>query len=217
MEEFEEEGLYVINTDTKSRMGGTGQLDSNLDLIFSNEDLIDEIRYKQVEDSWGSDHYLIEFEIKENYETYRKRTNRISSKKTRWKEYTEYMRKEEEFLGKEEYQNMEEEVKYIWITEKMKEVVRLSSGKKQKERRGVENRDRTGKTGRKRDTEKRINPVEWWDEECEKVIEERKEALKKFRKEKSLESWINFKKHKALARRTIKGKKKENLLTSQVG
>lgn len=31
---MEDEGLFVVNTDTKTRMGELGQRDSNIDLLF---------------------------------------------------------------------------------------------------------------------------------------------------------------------------------------
>lgn len=43
IESMEEEDMWIINTDTKSRIGG-GRRDANLDLIISSRGLINKIR-----------------------------------------------------------------------------------------------------------------------------------------------------------------------------
>lgn len=52
--ETEEEGLFVINYDTISRLGSPSQRDSNIDLLFANDSVIEKISYKQGYDTWGS-------------------------------------------------------------------------------------------------------------------------------------------------------------------
>lgn len=64
-----------------SRMDETGQRDSNTDLIFSSHNVFNLTDYKQEEVTWGSDHYPIEFQISLNRKIYKKKTNRISTKK----------------------------------------------------------------------------------------------------------------------------------------
>lgn len=81
-EEIEDCELYIINRDTLNRVEG-GRRHSNLDLGFESEELICLTKYKQIDDTWGTDHYSIEFEIGISRKIYRKRTNRISTKKNR--------------------------------------------------------------------------------------------------------------------------------------
>lgn len=57
---------------------------------------------------------------------------------------------------------------------------------------------------------KRKNPVEWWDEDCKEIIKARKEKLRKFKEIKELQDYIEFKKARAMATKTIKQKKREN-------
>lgn len=58
---------------------------------------------------------------------------------------------------------------------------------------------------------KRIrNPVSWWDKECEIAIKDRYNALKKVKKEKSLKNWIEYRRLRAVARKVIKKKKRED-------
>lgn len=80
---MEEKDLYVVNRDTLTRVGEGGRRHSNLDLCFSSEELLYIIKHKQLEDIWGSDHYPIEFVIGITKRIYKKKTNRLSTKKNR--------------------------------------------------------------------------------------------------------------------------------------
>lgn len=82
LEEFENINMFVVNEDTKTRIGEVGQSDSNIDLIFANDKALDLIKYSVAEETWGSDHYPVFFELGVNRKLYKKITNRISSKLT---------------------------------------------------------------------------------------------------------------------------------------
>lgn len=75
--------IICLNQDTISRIGNVGQESSNIDLIFSTVEIMDKLEYEQIPDSWGSDHHPLEIRINESIIPYRKKTNRISTKKTR--------------------------------------------------------------------------------------------------------------------------------------
>lgn len=80
--------FFIVNHDTKTRIDEVGQRNTNIDLIFSNSKIFSLIKYKQEEESWGSDHIPISFVCGTDYRVYRKKTNRISSKRTDWGKYT---------------------------------------------------------------------------------------------------------------------------------
>lgn len=82
-DELQEDMLdtYIINRDTESRVGEGNQCNSNINLIFVSENLIDKIYYEQDQDTWQSDHFPIKFELSVNSRVYKKSTNRISTKK----------------------------------------------------------------------------------------------------------------------------------------
>lgn len=86
-DEMEECDLFVINRDTLSHVGEGGRRHLNIDLGFGSADLVSITKYKQINDTWGSDHYPIEFDIEAVRKVYKKRTNRISTKKTDWNIY----------------------------------------------------------------------------------------------------------------------------------
>lgn len=54
LEEFEDEDLFIINGDTKSRMGVMGQRDFNIDLVFASEGVLNYLEYYQEKDLWDS-------------------------------------------------------------------------------------------------------------------------------------------------------------------
>lgn len=59
---------------------------------------------------------------------------------------------------------------------------------------------------------KKSNPKSWWDCECDEVIKERKTKLAQFKQTKELQDFINYKKARAYARKTINAKKKEDFI-----
>ncbi|XP_071581897.1 uncharacterized protein [Temnothorax nylanderi] len=81
--------FLCVNTDTKSRVGYTGQRDSNLDLLFCSGGAVNRIDYQQMDETWGSDHFPITFTFDYHTQVYRKITNRISTKKTDWSRFQE--------------------------------------------------------------------------------------------------------------------------------
>ncbi|CAL1681213.1 unnamed protein product [Lasius platythorax] len=92
LEEAEDMHMVIVNRDTLSRIEEGGVRPSNLDLMFTTNDIFDLLTYKQEKDSWGSDHYPIIFEMKIGRKIYKKQTNKITKKKTDWKEYEKIIR-----------------------------------------------------------------------------------------------------------------------------
>lgn len=125
---MEEADLYVINQDTKSRMGEIGQRDFNLDLIMGNAKVVNAISYKQEIDAWGSDHFPINFVCETDASIYRKLTNRISTKKMDWKYLGHYIKEKESIFDSAEYREMFEEDKYSTIINKIREATFEASG-----------------------------------------------------------------------------------------
>lgn len=112
-------------------MGNPGQQDSNINLIFTSGDLIDKVKYEQLNDAWGSDHYFLVMEIDLQKAVYKKKTNKISSRKTNWKEYVAEMEGTEQGLLKEKYVELEIPDKYRYIVADMRRAVEFATyGKK---------------------------------------------------------------------------------------
>ncbi|KMQ86663.1 hypothetical protein RF55_14298 [Lasius niger] len=75
--------LIYLNQETESRMEDTGQASSNIDLIFGTTEMVNIVECEQVMDTWGSDHHPIEIRMEVKVQTYRKKSNRISTKKNK--------------------------------------------------------------------------------------------------------------------------------------
>jgi len=56
------------------------------------------------------------------------------------------------------------------------------------------------------------NPVEWWDSECSNAIANRLTNLRRFLQSGSYKDFIEYKKARAIATRTIYSKKKKNFI-----
>lgn len=124
MDAMEECDLFLVNRDTLSRVGEGGRRNSNLDLGFCSEVLLDVVEYSQKDDTWGSDHFPIEFDVGMELKTYRKKTNRISTKRTDWDMYTQNLKEKEGDLDKEEYKEMNASDKYKKVIRDIKDSVR---------------------------------------------------------------------------------------------
>lgn len=80
-----------------TRIGEGDKRSSILDLIFCSSELTNLIDNSQGDDTWGSDHFPISFDMGICKTIYHKLTNRISTKKTKWKEYFKILLKQDEF------------------------------------------------------------------------------------------------------------------------
>lgn len=54
------------------------------------------------------------------------------------------------------------------------------------------------------------NPVDWWDTECDKLIEDRKRACKAYMRQDSVANYVEKKGCEALVRRVVGKKKRES-------
>lgn len=172
LEEFEEEDLFIVNFDTKSRVGEIGQRDSNLDLIFCNPKVMHLMSYSQGSDAWGSDHFPIFFECRFNCKRYTKKSNRITSGKTDWNKYIGLLQDRELDLESEEFVNSSEEYKYIFLTNILKKTAFEATGKgcSMIDGRVVRSPESLGALPTGRRGWSRRNPAEWWDGECDELV-----------------------------------------------
>lgn len=216
-EVMEENDMIIVNDSTKSRIGEGGVRSSNIDLVFSTRDIFQFIECSQLEDSWGSDHFPIVAELKVNRCVYKKKTNRLSKKKTDWERYEEIMIDMEDKIDTEEFQEATMEKRYDMMVKSMIDAVEIAThGERESKKKKQNNKEDITDKRSERKQIKRINneknPVQWWDEECEKAIEERKEALKKYYKDMTMENFIEYKRLRAVARKVIRRKKRENFV-----
>lgn len=153
--------------DTMSRLGNPYQRDSNIDLMFAKDSLLDKMNYGQCSDTWGSDHFSIIFELGVNKRMYKKNTNRLSTKKTKWSDYYAYLEKEEKKLDKVEFSEAEADKKYTYFINMMKDAVKIATyGKQMFEEEKKMANNNANMIKKKEYTSRRRNPVSWWDAKC---------------------------------------------------
>ncbi|XP_071575285.1 uncharacterized protein [Temnothorax nylanderi] len=195
---MDDEGLICVNTDTCSRNGARGQRDTNLDLLFGSNHIVGEISYHQLADAWGSDHFPISFSFDNHPMIYKKITNRLSTKKTDWRRFGELVKSRvtSSLIPSRELLEEDFEAYYSSFIDIIKDAVAVALGR------------RAGAAPTVITPDKRKQSHRWWDAECEEVIHDRKTSLAAFKKSKSLHDWLLYRRAAAVARRTIKLKKK---------
>lgn len=201
-----DEDLICMNPDTMSRLGEVNSLSSNIDLVFSTNRIANEMECGQLDDTWGSDHFPIEVKLEKGVRTYRKRTNKISTISTQWEVVSKLLSQDlddkEERKKRLRDKTINPERRYEILIEIIKEAVEVATYGRRRE---------TGETQeRRKDKRQSRGEVSWWDQECANSIQQRKEALKKYKKDKDMHSWIEFKRTRAIARKTINKKKRED-------
>lgn len=192
--------FFCINRDTMTRINSPHERASNIDLIFVSLPAINLVTYKQLEDSWDSDHFPLLIEYKRGVECYRKRSNRWSTKCTDWDKYSNLVNS---LLleTKNRCENEGRDITYANLVEIMYKAVNVATGRKEKQPLEKDNKNNN--------KVHKNNPVKWWDADCKKVIMERKQKLKTYLPDGSVSSFIEYKKSCAIVRRTIKTKKRE--------
>lgn len=129
-----ENDMYVINDNTMSYLSDTHRAMSNIDLIFTTENLVNKIKYEQIEDTWGSDHHPIKFGINRIASRYQKKTNKTSTKRTQWSRYEEIMKNKVTEFKEEEINEENVLQEYKKLVKTMKEaVIEATPGRKIKE------------------------------------------------------------------------------------
>lgn len=189
-----ERNMYVVNVDTLSYLGDYDYIPSNIDLIISTADMINDIKYEQIKDTWGSDHHPIKFEINKTASTYRKKMNKTSTKSTSWEEYHKQMEKtwtnlEKITISDENAMNIYED-----LTSTMKKCVYLATPGRQHLALRIDRREKKMKDSNinRTNPKKKDPPKEWWDEECKDVTKERIDKLKAFKKNRTMAAYIEY-------------------------
>ena len=186
-----EHNLIVHNTESHSHIEYNQQTRSNLDLVISKTDIAHLITTLQLDDSLGSDHFPISCSLSTGKYIYQKKTNRLSSVRTNWKQYkTDMDSLYYTYFLSYDFSALSPADKYDSFVDKMTKATIANTPNKPK------------KT-------QISNPVGWWDNECNQAVRQRKAHLKKWLFTLSMEDWVQYKKQAAKARRLFRTKKRE--------
>ncbi|RLU23006.1 hypothetical protein DMN91_005284, partial [Ooceraea biroi] len=202
-----DQGFSVLNSDFKSRLNYYNQVASNIDLVFVNNNLPGLLEYNQLPDTWGSDHYPIEILLDIEVGPYKKLTNRVTNRNTDWSRYC-YEVEGNIISLRERWNDFDVGAindRYNAFIDCLRKAAQIATGKKDN------NSDARISGHRKSSRHKTRQPVQWWDAECAAVIQDRKAKLQTWKRSQRMEDFIEFKRARAIAKRTIKSKKKEDL------
>ncbi|XP_058796083.1 uncharacterized protein LOC131666967 [Phymastichus coffea] len=184
---------FLHNFDSHTYIRNNSNYFSNLDLIFSSNNVADKINVLVNDETWGSDHFPIFIDVHINKNTYRKKTFNVKSTRTDWAKVTSYLDNNYVHFLSYDFVNAEPNYKYSTFTDVVANAIKTNTPVK----RVVNNKVHR-------------NPVSWWDYDCDKVIRLRRAAFKKWRFSKNQLDFFEYKKASALARKTFKTKKRAN-------
>lgn len=188
--------LFIHNTKSNSRIDFNLGTKSNIDLVLSTMDLVDKITTTAYDETHGSDHLPILTILSTTKNSYEKKNFKIKSTRTNWGGFLKTLTDNFSKFLESKYNNSLPSAKYQIFTTEVSSAIIANTPKKQ-------NKNTLNKNKHK-------NPVIWWDPECDRVLRLRKAALKKWEYSKKLDDYIGYKKQVAIAKKTLKQKKKES-------
>lgn len=171
---------------------------ANLDLVFSTLNIAQNINVKVHDEPWGSDHLPIYIYLNVTKNKYKRKTHKLTIKKTNWKGLVESLEESYVDFLDPSFEALDASGKYNKFVDIVTEAISSNTPPKKQVK---ESQYR--------------NPVQWWDLECEKAKRVRRATYKTWEHTRTLENWIAYKKSSALAKKLFKRKKKNLIENSQ--
>lgn len=196
---IDEANLVILNTGESTHFNPSSGSLSSIDLSLCSADLTDKLDWVVDDDIFDSDHFPMHINIYDNSPGINKNKNSNSNlhmprwkfKNANWPLYTDVI---DETINEtpprigDEISDINTELE-LFMT-----VIRSAADKAIPKSKG-----NSSKRG-----------VPWWNDECEITNREAKHAFNVFKKHKTLENKIEYKKRRAIARRTIKTRKRDS-------
>ncbi|XP_077274290.1 uncharacterized protein LOC143903991 isoform X1 [Temnothorax americanus] len=194
-------GFICINVDTRSRIGYSGQRDSNIDLLFAAGSVAGSIDYQQLDESHDSDHVPIGFFVDINTRIYRKLSNRTSTKRTDWSKYRVIVEREIDRTLAPAGPRFEDyfEKYYQDFISTLKSAVFQASGRRMDMNRPCQIDPRKVKRSHR-----------WWNLDCDVAIRDRRRAFSEFKRLRNIHAWTEYKRQCAVTRKVLNKAKKDN-------
>ncbi|KAL7289071.1 hypothetical protein TKK_0017024 [Trichogramma kaykai] len=165
---------------------------SNLDLVFSTFNISHLISTEISDDTMGSDHYTVCINIALKRHLHFQKKHRINSVRTDWAEVQRTLDEEYFHFLAPAYDHMDVTDKYNKLLDTITKTIVSHTPTRQL----VSKR-------------KHINPVPWWDSECDKANRLRLAAFKRYNHSLELCDLIEYNKRAAIMRSILKRRKKE--------
>lgn len=178
--------LVILNTGTPTHFNVSNGTESVIDLSFASTDIATKLSWASMQDLYDSDHYplSINWSIQQQKIEQRNRPKWIINR-ANWPLFQYIINNNINNLkvldSPQQYEINTIVGEFITlITEAAKQAIPQTTGKVMKRQ------------------------VPWWNEECTNAIKEKKRAFRKFKKSKTIENCISYKKARAKARLTLK-------------
>lgn len=156
--------LFLHNDSSKTYIDINRNYTSNLDLVFSSSNISDKMDVKVSDETRGSDHYPILINVDVQKYLYIKKTFKIKSVRTDWGKFNDELENNYTYFLSYEYDQLSPSEKYNRFVDKISESVKNCTPIKKS----------VNKNG------KVLNPVPWWDPECDKLKRLRRALCKKW-------------------------------------
>lgn len=192
LEQTEKHNLFLHNTNTHTRFDIRTNYKSNLDLVFSTINIAHLLKVNVSDDSLGSDHFPIYIDFDNEKTIYNKITFKIQSQRTNWEQVTKKLEKDYDKFLNYEYDALSPLDKYDFFIKTIKDAIVQHTPKK-----------------RIVNPKNHRNPAAWWDPDCDRIKRLRQAAYKKMEFTNDIRDKIEYKRIRAVAKKTFKYKKKE--------
>uniref|UniRef100_A0ABD2VZL9 ribonuclease H n=1 Tax=Trichogramma kaykai TaxID=54128 RepID=A0ABD2VZL9_9HYME len=105
--------VFLHNCDSTTYTNLRSNYTSNLDLVFSTQDIKDKISTEICEETWSSDHHPIFITISVTKSLYHKKKLKLSSKRTKWENFCQRMDENYQYFFSEEFESLSADNKHI--------------------------------------------------------------------------------------------------------
>ncbi|XP_072389307.1 uncharacterized protein [Diabrotica undecimpunctata] len=180
--------LVILNDGPPTKISRSGQ-NSSVDLTLVSPDIADKTNWTVVIDTLGSDHFLILLKLsilREQFSNTIQPKTKWNTRKANWMEYERMCILY--FSNKPQLLNVNDKYKYFME--------------------GIEYAATCSIPINKPCKRAKLSPPPWWDDECDKVVRYRKEALNNYINNSNIENYIQVKEKMATSKKFLKNKAK---------
>lgn len=197
--------LMIVNNKSPTRIGRPGEAISAVDITITNPGIGLRLQWNTLDDARGSDHYPIKITSNASWEWTRRFSTRTSHSGRNWEKFSDQMENAADKIL-ERAQDTSPTALCDTFVEEWHSAIE-ASGRTRHRR----NENRTKDSTDPQHEARRDNAAApWWDEECHRAIEARKEALKEYSKKGSRENYLRHKKQEAETKKILRERKKLN-------
>lgn len=189
--------LIIMNDGTPTLFQCPGHRKSAIDLTICSPAIAPNITWQPLHSTYGSNHYPIKISVDAptNYKFTIYPSSKWDIKKANWTEYHTISKTLTDNINQNNFLSSDLETKYELFTNIITQTAEKTIPKK---------------------TVKQVNSFRcspWWDDECKNVIDSKRTAFNNFKVAPTLENFITCKRATAIAKRTLKQKKKQSWIS----